>query len=202
MKSMFDIGLSDVKAVLDKKGYLTFTKEGVPNIVGIRNASFDKDDSYNDICWVFWNEKGKEQVHNYSITTHPGYHYLQNPIQGSKGTAILVPGQYLNCWILGMHLNKQFALCQRGGPVKVYRDNNKDTILDCDPNTIDMGFFGIDGHHGALANTNVIGPYSAGCQVWRYNEPHEELMMKFKELSEANKFKTFSYTLLEQKDFN
>lgn len=199
MKSLFDITLGDVKNVMIEKGYKIFN-DGRPNIIGVRNATFDIGDEYNDRAWVWWND-GKENVHTYTITTHPGYHYLQRPIKGTNGTAILVPDQYIDCWTLDYHLGKQYALCQRGGEVKVYRDNNRDTILNCDPATIDKGYFGIDLHHGTIYDTNVIGPYSAGCQVWRYHQPHFDLMIQFRHLSEKYKFKWFSYTLLLQQDF-
>jgi hypothetical protein len=202
MKRLQDITLDDIKAVMNSKGYEIFTKEGVPNIVGIRNATRDDvKDFYDDICWVWWNDSGIETRHYYTITTHPGHYYLEHPIAGTKGTAILVPGQYIDCWILDMHRGKQFALCQREGQVRVYRDDNKDTVLDYDPKTIDTGFFGIDLHHGSIDDSDVIGPWSAGCQVWRYSKPHAQLMDEFKELSEENNFKRFSYTLLLQEDF-
>src|SRR5690349_6784023 len=111
------------------KGYQVFTN-GHPNIVGIRNSERSNEDYFNDLCWVWWTDGGKEIAHNYTITTHPGNYYLQHPIAGSNGTAILVPGQYIDCWELGMHRGKQFALCQRAGEVAVYRDNNKDTTLN------------------------------------------------------------------------
>lgn len=201
MKALLEITLQDVKAMMQQKGYKVFDAEGVPNIVGIRNAAYDVNDDYNDRCWVWWMENGVENSHFYSVTTHPGFYYLENPIAGTKGTAILVPGQYLGCWALGMMHGTQLALCQSEGPVQVYRDDNKDDILTCDPATIDTGYFGIDLHHGSVSDNNVIGPYSAGCQVWRFKVAHEQLMAKFSQLSQKNSYKAFSYTLLKQEDF-
>lgn len=199
MKQMHDIGLSDVVNVMNAKGY-TVNNDFRPNIVGIRNATRESN-SYDDICWVWWTEMGKQIVHNYTITTNPGYHYLKNPIAGTDGTAILVPGQYSGIWTLGMHRGKQFALVQHGAPVSVYRDANKDTVLDYDPKTIVNGWFGIDGHFGSLGDTDVVDRFSAGCQVWRYHEAHQELMQDLKTLTETYKFSKFGYTLLQQEDF-
>lgn len=198
MKDFKSITLNDVKAVMAAKGYKIFTG-AEPNIVGIRNAVRNSNE-FDDTCFTWWQENGKEVVHQYTITTHPGYYYLLKPIAGTKGAAIVVPGQYKDLWRLGMHRKKQFALCQVG-PIKVYRDNNKDTKQDYDPKTIETGYFGINGHRASETNANVIGPHSAGCQVWRYHQPHIDLMQDFKRLSEANNFKTFSYTLLVQEDF-
>lgn len=199
MKQLSEITLEDVKAVMAGKGYEIFTGT-VPNIVGIRNAN-RQSNSYDDRCFVWWTENDTEVSHDYTITTHPGYYYLQNPIAGTKGTAILVPGQYKDCWELAMHRGKQFALCQHCGMVRVYRDDNKDTVLDYDPKTIDTGLFGIDLHHGSIDDSDVVGPWSAGCQVWRYEQPHEDLMNKFKQLGNDNNFDRFSYTLVMQEDF-
>ncbi len=199
MKQMHDIGLSDVIKVMGENGNIIYD-DYRPNIVGIRNAN-RQSNSYDDVCWVWWTESNKQIVHNYTITTNPGYYYLQHPIAGTNGTAILVPGQYINCWELGWHRGKQFALVQRGGPVSVYRDNNKDTVLDYDPKTVQSGYFGIDGHFGSLGDTDVVDRYSAACQVWRYHEPHQELMQDFKALSRRYNFTKFSYTLLQEEDF-
>ncbi len=199
MKEINDIGISDVKNLVASKGYKIFTN-GVPNIIGIRNSVLSSN-SYNDKCWVWWEDGLTEIIHSYSITTHPGFYYLEHPIAGTNGTAILVPGQYTDCWELGMHRGKQFALCQRAGEVKVYRDKNKDHILNFDLATIDKGFFGIDLHHGSISNADIVDHYSAGCQVWRYAEPHEELMQDFKMLGIKHNFKRFSYTLLLQENF-
>lgn len=200
MKDILDIGITDVKNKIEEKGYKTF-RNGVPNIIGIRNTQ-TKSNAYNDRCWVFWEENGIENVHNYTISTHPGFYYLEHPIAGTDGTAILVPDQYIECWVLGMHRGKQFALCQRAGEVSVYRDNNKDNMQDCDPSTIQKGYFGIDIHHGALDDSDVINKFSAGCQVFRYAVPHEDLMRKFQYLSNKFGYSKFSYTLLLQSDFN
>lgn len=200
MKNLFDIGLTDVKNVIMQKGYKFFTSVGVPNIIGIRKSGKGSN-AYDDRCFVSWMEDDKEVVHTYTISTHPGEYYLKHPLAGTRGTAILVPNQYLNCWSLGMHRRVQFALCQRMGKVSVYRDDNMDTVLDLNPQTIEIGFFGIDLHHGSLGDADIVDKYSAGCQVWRYHEPHEDLMIDFKRLSTQYKFNQFTYTLLRQEDF-
>lgn len=194
-----DITLDEVKSVMLAKGYKIFT-DGKPNIVGIRN-SIRESNNFDDTCFVWWNDGGKEISHQYTITTHPGYYYLLHPIEGTNGTGILVPNQYIDIWELGMHRQKQFALCQRGGKVKLYRDNNKDLQLDYNPETIQEGYFGVDGHHASENDTDVVDKWSAACQVWRYHQPHEDLMQDFKVISEKYNFNKFSYTLLKQEDF-
>ncbi len=202
MKNLRFISLEDVLAVMKAKKFKIFEEEGIPNIVGIRSLEKDGED-FDDICYVWWKlPNGNQEVHLYTITTNPGKYYLNKPLPGTSGAAILVSGQYLGCWILGSHgKSQQYALIQRGGEVRVYRDKNLDSKLDCDPATIDKGFFGINLHHGSKTDVDIIGKWSAGCQVWRYHQPHQDLMQKFKALSERYKFTKFSYTLLEQTDF-
>lgn len=199
MKTIKDINLDDVKKVLFDKGYDMFSGF-VPNIVGIRNT-IKESNAFDDRAFAWWQENGVEESHDYTITTNPGYYYLQNPIAGTKGTAILVPGQYKDCWELGMHRGKQFALCQRLGQVRVYRDADKDKALDMDPKTIDTGFFGIDLHNAGVNDPVVVDQWSAGCQVWEYHEAHQKLMHKIEQLGKGGGFDRYSYTLLTQEDF-
>jgi hypothetical protein len=100
-----------------------------------------------------------------------------------------------------MHRGKQLALCQTAGPIRVYRDADKDTTLDFDKSTIESGYFGVNLHHAGFNDADIVGLYSAGCQVWRYHQPHFELMQEFQKLSGIHNFKTFSYSLINQEDF-
>jgi len=201
MKNIADITLDDVKSIMPSKGYPITTKEGVPNIVGIRNAD-KSSDIFIDRIWVWWNERGKEVSHFYTATTRPGFWYLEHPIN-NDGTGILVPGHYPNCWGLGMHRKQQFALCQKdgNGNMKAYRDKNLNNTIDCNPSTIQDGQFGCDGHHAGMDDGENIGHYSAMCQVWRFHKAHEDLMAEFDRMSKAYHYKYFSYTLLLQEDF-
>jgi len=55
-----------------------------------------------------------------------------------------------------------FKICK---PVKVYRDNDKDEILDMTPDTIQAGLFGINIHRASVDHRpNRVGRWSAGCQ--------------------------------------
>lgn len=200
MKALKDITLADVKNIMAAKGYEIFTANGVPNIVGIRSTERDGID-YDDTCFVWWTIDGKEEVHQYTITTNPGDYYLKNPIKGTNGTLILCPGQHKNCWQIGYHKGKQLAFVQTGAPVRVFRDANKDSKLDFDPKSIEIGYFGMNGHHGSLNDVNVIGQWSAGCQVWRYSKAHQKMMKQVQENEKKYDFDKISYTLLVQEDF-
>lgn len=95
-------------------------------------------------------------IRQWPITTKPGTTVLRRPVN-SKGTAILVPGQYEGVYKLDLHAGKYLALCQRLGSVKVYRDNDKDDQYDLNPSTIEEGMFGINIHRAGADSVQVNG---------------------------------------------
>ena len=116
----------------------------------------------------------------------------------SKGVAILVEGQYKDVYKIDLHKNRYEALCQRGGTVKVYRDNDKDAEHDMDKATIEEGWFGINIHRARdEAYTEQVNGWSHGCQVFADDDDFEEFMdlcHKHKELYGNS----FTYTLLKE----
>ena len=120
------------------------------NLFGIRSTnqtanSFDDwlGCAYQDDDMTWWDEF-------WEATTDPGLYYLENPIPKTGGTAILVPGQYKNTYRIDTHRKGKKgaheALCQRSNKnVEVWRDNNKDNILDWEGEP-KPGVFGINIH--------------------------------------------------------
>lgn len=147
------------------------------NIFGIRTND-DTVNVFNDYIGVcFYREQHGIPVSTFLMwkaTTDPGLFYLYNPSL-IKGTAILKPGQYRSTFALDMHRNKYLALCQRLGPVEVYRDRNKDDALDfVNP---EWGFFGINIHRASKYRLmQFVGKYSAGCQVLENSDEFNTLM--------------------------
>jgi len=133
----------------------------------------------------------------YQITTDPGLAGMVKPVN-AKGTAILVADQYIDAYIIGKHKGRYDSLVQRGGEVKVYRDNDKDAEHDKDKESIESGWFGINIHRAKdEAYTTTVGRWSYGCQVFADDDEFEEFMQlcyKHKEQF-GNKF---TYTLLEE----
>lgn len=191
----------DFKSLFAKKGYAFFTKGNYNvNIIGVRSNQGNKvTNLYDDFLVLDYNDEKGHQRKIWSITTEPGAKLMKSP-SNSKGTAILVPGQYRSTYAVDLHSGKYQALCQRLGPVKVYRDNNKDMMYDLNPATIDNGWFGINIHRSdANWTRNTIDGYSAGCQV--FNNPNDfnefmNIILKSK-LIFGNKF---TYTLIDEKD--
>lgn len=191
----------DFKKLFEKKGYAFFTKGAYNlNIIGIRaNTNGIVTNKYDDVLVVDYNTNQGHKRNIYTITTDPGKIYMNNPLQ-LKGTAILVPGQYRGCYCIDKHNGKYDAICQRLGPVKVYRDGNKDNVYDLNPDTIESGYFGINIHRSNETwIRNTIDNYSAGCQV--FNNPKEfKAFMDICKKARNNFGNKFTYTLIEEKD--
>ena len=115
------------------------------------------------------------------------------------GTAIMVPGQYVDAYCWGLHRGQYETLVQRGpgDPVKVWRDANKDEILDHVEGSDIEGYFGINIHH-AGADSSEVEKWSAGCQVFKRREDWREAM----DVCKASGAEVFTYTLIDDKDLD
>ena len=189
--------------VLLNKGYKFFEKGDYNlNILGVRNDSGDAS-RFDDFIIVIYKVSNQWVCDLYPATTEPGPSILKRPIKQvrHKGTAILVPGQYLSTYQIGTHGGKRryTALVQRGGTVKVVRDNNRDSTPDYH-NPEEEGWFGINIHRhwGSDARVNT-GGVSAGCQVFQSSEDFYEFMDTC-EHSSDRWGNSFTYTLLKESD--
>jgi hypothetical protein len=184
--------------VMKEKSYIIYTEDYKLNIVGIRNV-ITSSNSFDDSCCIFYYVRNTIIYEFFSFTTDPGKRYLINPLN-PKGTAILVEGQYIDTYSIDIHNGKYLAICQRLKPVKVYRDKDRDKILDYDKNTIQKGMFGINIHR---ANESGITPsvegHSAGCQVFQSIDDFDNVMKLA--LKHRNLYgNRFTYTLLHESD--
>lgn len=189
---------TDFEQLFKKLGYSFFTNGDYNvNIIGVRNLlnGNKQDNTFNDALVMIYKVDGKWVKKIWSNTTDPGLSLLKKP-SNSKGTAILVPGQYKGVYALDLHSGKYRALCQRLGKVKVYRDNNKNDILDFKPETIDTGSFGINIHKpGSVSTATYVNGFSAGCQVFK-NLADFNSFMAIVEKSAKLYGNKFTYTLL------
>lgn len=200
---MIQPNIEKIIEVMERKGYKVFDNDATEwnlNIIGIRSKNL-RPDKFDDTLIVFHKFLGAWQTAYYPITTDPSGHYLVNP-EIAAGTAILVEGQYRGVYEIDMHRGSYKALCQRGGNVKVYRDNNRDGILNMNPAAIQEGMFGINIHKGPRNGNwdtrNTI--YSLGCQVFADSRHFNEFMLKCK-YGAASFGNSFTYTLLNERDF-
>lgn len=186
----------EVSRVLREKGYAFFTKgEYNMNIIGVR-AGRVATDRFDDTLMLMYKVGDVWNMHWYPCTTDPGLAPLGSP--GSRGRAVLAPGQYRGAYALGLHKGNHMALRQVK-PVTVYRDRNGDNYLDYEhPET---GMFGINIHWSSRAYTSeVVGSWSEGCQVGAGAENYKEFIGLLS-VSADLWGNSFTYTLLEATDF-
>lgn len=198
---MKDLNYSAIKKAYDKKGYIL--KGGIyeMNVFGIR-MNTQVSNFFDDwLGVVYVSEIGERVAWMAPATTDPGLYYLKNPMN-SNGCAAVVPGQYHNSHTFGKHRGEYDALIQYG-PIAVYRDNNRDAVVDANPSTIEHGAgFGINIHraspHGVA---DLVNNYSAGCQVFKRSEDFDYFMFLANKQREYTKETTFTYTLFTEDDF-
>lgn len=168
------------------------------NLFGIRSAD-PVSNAFNDLVGcVYRDEQLAWQMEVWQATTDPGLYWLEHPSR-VEGTAILVPGQYRGVYRIDMHGGAYPALCQRNGPVKVWRDNNKDGILDWGGPEY-SGYYGINIHHASYSGTSTaVNKWSAGCQVIS-NIRNFNRMMELARLQIQfhPTWESFTYTLLTE----
>lgn len=187
------------KSILERKGYTFFDRGRFNlNIIGLRTSLIQKN-KFDDFLYViFKNDDGIWSHREYPITTDAGKHWLEYPIN-EKGTAILKPNQYRGGWKIGKHRSMYEALVQNT-KVEVYRDNDRDMILDYDESKLDRGFFGINFHRSnPNVPSNTVDKWSAGCQVFKEPKHFSEFMV-ICELAKHHFGNTFTYTLLDKDD--
>jgi len=168
--------INPIKNKIKDAGYKWFS-DGIynVNIIGVRSSNRRRTNKFDDSLYlVYKNEDHNWELKAYPITTDPGFTALMYPLN-TKGTAILVPGQYRGAYKIGKHKGKYDALVQRGNTVKVYRDNNRDYVHDFKESSIDKGYFGINIHKAGI-NSSVVNNWSAGCQVFKREDNFREFM--------------------------
>ena len=191
----------NIENVMQQKSYVFFGNGKYNlNLIGIRakRPNDVNSDKFEDVLTVIYNDDNLKPVKLIiPITTVPGLSYMKNPAN-NKGTAILKPGQYRGVWKIDYHAGKYLALCQRGDKFVVYRDNNRDYILDFDEATADYGYFGLNFHH-AGTNSLLVANWSAGCQVAQKMADFDKVMI-LSNKAKALYGNSFTYTLLEEED--
>jgi hypothetical protein len=190
-----------IKAVMRGKGYAVFGNEAKGydlNLFGIRTND-QQANTFNDVVGVMYLENGTWCCFMFQATTDPGVYWREHPMN-RDGTAILVPGQYRGAYKVGKH--KGYPALQQKSPLKVYRDDDMDEILDMDPDTIQKGMYGINIHRAnSKTASSQVNKWSAGCQV--LSDPlHFNFLMALAEKSASIHGNSFTYTLLEEEDFS
>lgn len=196
-------------------GHKVFAK-GVMNlnIVAVR-CNYAAAGTFDD--WItFWYKDTSENWvgHWWEGTTDPGLYWLGQP-NGSnpKGTAIVKPGQYPGLWKVGLHHKhdpaKAYKAFEQTGVVTVYRDRNRDAVLDLDPRSEESGVYGINMHASdsnpwdgtdADRTLEAVGAWSAGCTVFARSSAFRQAVQLAEQSTALGHGSTFTYTLVRASD--
>jgi hypothetical protein len=192
------LNLASIMDAMMRKKYVIYQEPFKLNIVGVR-ANNATPNSFDDSINVFYKDgNGIWQFKSNPATTDPGSHYLQNPMN-SGGTAIVLPGQYINSHKIGLHRGEYTALVQQG-TMKIVRDTNKDNRLDFRAGKEINGTYGLNIHRATSNGTSkVVDRYSAGCQVFANSSDFANFISLCQQHS-AKHGNNFTYTLLEETD--
>jgi len=187
--------INDVLNLYKDKKYKLYNGYLDINIFGIRNI-FGEQNKFDDAIGILFNiSRTREdwQMFVCDATTDPGTYHLNNPGR-VEGTAILCPGQYKQSFSFGLHKGQYECLVQIK-PVKVYRDNNRNDVLDF-INEKDT-FSGIQIHRANSSKKSTqVDKWSAGCQVIADPLDFKEFMNITNDSAKLYGDK-FTYTLFE-----
>lgn len=146
-----------IVSAMNKLGYRVDEGADVYNIVYIKNV--DKNGKqrpdrgrykYDDLRVVLQVVNGKaEIVEAWDATVDPFF-----SVNSGGAAQIECPSQQ-RAWIPGMHLGKEFALCQWGGPVWINRDSNGNFVRDAGDKRL-LGDWGINQHSGNSAGCLTV----------------------------------------------
>ena len=192
-----------IEAAVKAKGYAWFNDDAKKtydvNIVGVRNMATGQKvtNVFDDLLTIsFKDETGAWQFFAWAATTDPGKKGVLE-YHNKDGVARLVANQYRGSHTIRLHQGKYEALGQQK-PVKVYRDSNKD--LNYDETKVTEGIYGINIHKAGQDSTWVEN-WSEGCQVFKRVKDFDVFMSICKKAKKIHG-NSFTYTLLESKDFN
>ena len=197
--------VDDIVAVMEATGYAMFrdARGHDLNLVGIRSED-TRSNAFNDWFTVFYTlPKDRWNFFAFPATTDPGLHYRLQPLERGAnqpaGVAILKPGQYRGAYKIGLH--KRYKALQQAKALTVYRDANRDNVLDVAGVEEETGFFGINIHRSNVARASTqVDRWSAGCQVFQ-DPDHFLFLLQLCERGREKFSNSFTYTLLEEKDF-
>jgi hypothetical protein len=193
-----------IETAVKSKGYVWFTDEPNKtydvNIVGVRNnhpsVARKVTNVFDDFLTISYKDESKQwKFFCWNATTDPGKKGVME-FHNKKGVARLVPNQYRGVWKIDLHQGKYEALCQRNGPVTVWRDANKDMVFE--EKVTETGIFGIN-IHKAGQDSQWVENWSEGCSVFKRVKDFDVFMSICKKAAKIHG-NAFTYTLLNSDD--
>lgn len=159
-----------------------------------------KENTFNDLIYIAWQEKSEQRLEFFTATTDPGYNQRQNPTyHPDKGVGCVREGYYPKVYTLGMHGSRE-ALEQSGPPFMVYRDNDRNKALTLDPSTQEKGW-GFKLHYMGDGSTKV-NRWSGGCQGPNHLKSIQRIISLVKSQKNAGMGDSVSYSLMRSSWFD
>lgn len=187
--------------VVKSKGAPIIERPNEINIWGVRSNDLQSN-AFNDwLTFSYRRDDGVFAFYAFQATTDAGLYWRQNP-ENAKGVGVLVPGYYPGLWHRGLHRGQYPALVQTG-PCDVWRDNNRDAVLDIGSATpIERGVkIGLNLHHArAVGASAQVDKWSAACQVVADADDHAFVMTLVGRQISAGLPDNFGYVLLNERD--
>jgi hypothetical protein len=190
-------GLKDSIANLNYKWF-----DDQINLIAIR-TNLQVPDVFNDVMCVVYKKGGVEVLETATITTEPGVAY-QKKLLNKDGCYVMMPAQMINAYKLGLHQGKADHRCLKSvGKIYGLRDKDLDgiagnsgTAMWFEGKTVGANIHGSN----KLTKSNIIGSWSAGCQV--YNEwKKKEALMGIADLYDKVNNGLITYTLIKESDY-
>lgn len=191
-----------IKKVFSKKNYVLDVNNKV-TLIGVRKRGSYVSNKFDDFMVMYWNEDGKEQTRIYKITTEPGA-ILQKKLSkyNQDGIAMMAEGQYVDMYIHGQH-NKYDALRQNK-PAYFYRQKWPETggKYTFDQTKKIFAAIGANIHRAAETyESTTIFNWSEGCQVFANPTEFKQFLDICKAFTKKYNQKNFTYTLVNEMDF-
>jgi hypothetical protein len=192
----------ELKSIMADKGYKFFNSAWSVNVIGIRNPESTNKFGCT-MCIAYRDDNFQPIVEYFPCTTVPGTHWLLNPLS-SNGAAIIMEGQYRGVYKVGIHNrsrpSKSYAALEQVKPMKYFRDNNKNSIVDAN-GKVYSGIFKTNIHRASSTwVSQFVDKWSAGCQVITGPENWKKFM-KICSNSTLRYGNSITYTLLNKNDF-
>jgi hypothetical protein len=201
MRALKTSDINQLVRFMRSNNYVVYEQPYKLNIVGYRSNT-TKPNSFDDFIFTFYKNKDNQwEGFESPATTDTGTYWLENPMS-SKGSALLKEGQYKDVYAIDLHRGKYKAVTQRLGNVTVYRDYNRDAVLDFNNGKEETGMFGINIHRAnSTGTTKTVDKNSAGCQVFANVDDFN----KFMQMAEESKNRygnKFTYTLIDERAYS
>lgn len=187
-------------ALLDRLEAAGFTvydgQDFLLNIIGVRTRG--NSNAFDDTLHVIYRCNGLWQHEQFLCTTDPGRYYLVNPLNNAGCAVVSTPQQMQDAFYLGLRGDRSYHCLRQRKPVKVWRDGNRDSVIDYAELT-DSSSWGIQIHRASAQQTVTnIGRYSAGCTVIANPHHYDRFIDLCRAQIAVSTKETFTYTLLEE----